>query len=284
VCTTNYFFKILSKYYNIELSSKPDILIFGNYGVEHKKYTNCIKMFFSGENKKYLSLDYDYLIDYQFITSKRHYRLPLFVCYDGYHDLLKPRKEITVEDIKHRKFCNFIFSNDSAEERKIFCKRLHEYKHVDCGGKVLNNTGYLVENKRAFIADYKFTIAFENSVAPGYTTEKLFEPLSSRSLPIYWGNPKAPVDFNEHAFLQLDDMSNMDALISKIIEIDTNDALYLQYLNAPVLPSIMPDYAKEEHLIAFFDTILHTRPSRIKRYFATNITKDSIYDHPIIYD
>ena len=45
-----------------------------------------------------------------------------------------------------------------------------------------------VSNKMDFIKDYKFVISFENSSNPGYTTEKLIEPMLVNSIPIYWGN------------------------------------------------------------------------------------------------
>ena len=43
--------------------------------------------------------------------------------------------------------------------------------------------------KLSLLARYKFTLAFENSRAAGYVTEKLFQPLIAGSLPIYWGAP-----------------------------------------------------------------------------------------------
>src|SRR5207249_8371440 len=49
--------------------------------------------------------------------------------------------------------------------------------------------GDMWQRKRAFISQYKFTIAFENSSYPGYHTEKILDPMMVDSLPIYWGNP-----------------------------------------------------------------------------------------------
>jgi len=283
----NYFYHLLSKYYTIIISDSPDILIFSNYGRNHYKY-NCIKIFFSGENPFYDNGEnhiysrkqYDYLIDHQFINSSRHFRLPLFVCYDGYLDLIKNRNQtITANDIIDKKFCNFIYSNDNSPVRKVFFNWLNEYKKVDSGGKVMNNLGYLVKDKRQFIKDYKFTIAFENTKADGYTTEKLFEPLSERSIPIYWGNPKVSVDFNPEAFLYLDDINNIKDIIDKIIRIDTNDKLYLEYVNSPAFPhnNILPDYAHEENFIDWFDKIFYSKASRIKYFYIKYIACDKIY-------
>jgi hypothetical protein len=43
--------------------------------------------------------------------------------------------------------------------------------------------------KLATIAHYKFTLAFENSIAHDYVTEKFFEPLRVGSVPVYLGAP-----------------------------------------------------------------------------------------------
>ncbi|MFD2145597.1 glycosyltransferase family 10 domain-containing protein [Mucilaginibacter antarcticus] len=40
-----------------------------------------------------------------------------------------------------------------------------------------------------FLSDYKFTIAFENDIYPGYQTEKLYDAMKANSIPIYCGDP-----------------------------------------------------------------------------------------------
>lgn len=44
-----------------------------------------------------------------------------------------------------------------------------------------------------FVAQYKFTIAFENAVCEDYITEKLWRPLTVGSIPIYLGSPSIEV-------------------------------------------------------------------------------------------
>ena len=43
--------------------------------------------------------------------------------------------------------------------------------------------------KRAVLSRYRFAICFENTVFPGYLTEKLFDCLLAGCIPIYWGDP-----------------------------------------------------------------------------------------------
>ena len=82
-----------------------------------------------------------------------------------------------------------LVSNPNAKEGIDFFNALSVVKHVDSGGRHLNKIGYSVDNKMEFIKDYKFVIAFENSSYPGYTTEKILEPLVAGCIPVYWGSP-----------------------------------------------------------------------------------------------
>ena len=63
-----------------------------------------------------------------------------------------------------------------------------QYKHIDSGGKYKNNIGAPVADKLAFLSEGKFNIAFENSSANGYTTEKLIEAFAAGTIPLYWGD------------------------------------------------------------------------------------------------
>ena len=69
-------------------------------------------------------------------------------------------------------------------------------------GRVLNTLGHRVADKQAFLRDYKFTIAFENESHPGYTTEKIVEPMLADSIPIYWGDPLVGTDFEVESWLE----------------------------------------------------------------------------------
>jgi hypothetical protein len=160
-------------------------------------------------------------------------------------------KEHITPDMAKRKFCNFIYSNDSNGEgaviRKQFCQDLSKYKKVDCPGKVLNNmqnainsrVGNFAQGKLDFQKDYKFTIAFENNLYEGYTTEKLSQAFVANTIPIYWGNPDVVKEFNPKAFINCNDYDNLDDVIKKVIELDNNDEEYLKMLKEPCM---QPDY------------------------------------------
>lgn len=44
-----------------------------------------------------------------------------------------------------------------------------------------------------FIAQYKFTIAYENAVCDDYISDKLWRSLTVGSVPIYYGSPSVSV-------------------------------------------------------------------------------------------
>ena len=116
--------------------------------------------------------------------------------------------------------------------------------------------GKTVEDKLAFIGRYKFTIAFENESHPGYTTEKIYEPMLVNSLPVYWGNPLVHRDFNPASFLNYYDYGSQDALIARIIEVDQNDDLYCDYLRQPWFHGNQINrFINPENVLAQFDRI-----------------------------
>ena len=47
--------------------------------------------------------------------------------------------------------------------------------------------------------------AFENTYAPGYTTEKIMDAFASGCVPIYYGDPLVVQDFNPDSFINAHD-------------------------------------------------------------------------------
>ena len=155
----------------------------------------------------------------------------------------------------HRKFCSFVVSNGGGDPaRTEFFKRLSKYKHVDSGGRFMNNVGGAVANKLEFCARYKFNIAFENSCHPGYVTEKVMQPLSVWSVPIYYGAQDVEKDFSLECMVRLKDVNDIDALIDEVIELDRNDDLYLEKCTASRFPTnLRYENSLEKFLYSIFD-------------------------------
>lgn len=80
------------------------------------------------------------------------------------------------------------------------------------------------------LKDYKFTLCFENSVFPGYVTEKIFDAIFAGSVPIYYGAPDIKKYIPADAFIDFRDFKDYDALYSYISSMD--EERYNSYLQA----------------------------------------------------
>jgi len=268
----NYFTRLLSRRYNVIISENPDFYIFTHPYYNNKKdyeNYNCHRIFFGFENVRADWNICDYVVDSDYTDHPRHKRRPLWAGF--------VKKELTLpKDVKQfekkKKFCCMLVSNPNAKERIDFFHKLSEYKKVDSAGRFLNNVGHSVENKKDFIKDYKFVISFENSCYPGYTTEKLIEPMLVNSIPIYWGNPSVGEDFNTKSFVNINDFKSFDEAIQYIIELDNDDQKYLELAAQPWFnENIIAEEYSEESLLDFFDFII--KDSKMRKPVAKSLYK-----------
>lgn len=274
-----YFTRLLRRFYEVELCEDPDYIIYSVYGQESggpifQEY-DCIRIFHTIENisfdnkyripwyRKNVDFNFencDYAIAYDHMDlGDRYIRYPYYLFNERNLAMALNKHNFTEEELKSKnKFCNFVYSNNwtPAKPREEFFHKLNEYKIVDSGGKLLNNIGGPVVNKLLFQKDYKFTIAFENALAPGYTTEKIIDAFASKTIPIYWGNPEIVKDFNSNAFINCHEYDNFEEVIKRIIEIDNNDSLFMEIMREPIVANY--NVFKEENearLIEFFRNI-----------------------------
>ena len=201
-----------------------------SYSTKNIKDKNIKKCFFTGENKsdakKSIIKGADLNLTFQNTSKYNNIRLPLWILYsyDKKMQLVKKESE---------GFCCFVYSNN-INHRNAFCRQLSNYKKVDCGGGSLNNVGGKVKNKIEFQKKYKFCIAYENSVQPGYTTEKILQAYKSNCIPIYYGSETIKDDFNPKTFINAHDFDNNNDLINYIKKVDTDVSLYNSYMNKPI--------------------------------------------------
>ena len=257
--TNNYFYNLLKEEFDVIITDNPDYLFFSVFGSKHLQY-KCKKIFYTGENVAPPLHYCDYSFSFDYLDDNRNYRLPHYLLYDGYYELQRPK--IINESLANRKFCNFIVSNGACQERNQFYNELSKYKKVDSGGRFANNIGYAVDNKLKFQSEYKFSIAFENNAYrpqfPGYTTEKIMEPMTVNSVPIYWGNPEIGKEFNTKSFINVYDFNSINDVINYIEYLDNNDKKYLELLNQPWFDNYkIPENNKIENIKSFLYKIFN---------------------------
>lgn len=245
----------------------PDVVVYSCFGTRHLQYPEALRIFFTGENSK---PDFN-TCDYSFGNIRMDYRgKHLWVPYAGIvADKTRGELPPVTPEAAKRKFCTFIYSQDTVGEgailRKEFCEKLMlEYAHVDCPGRVLHNldapeladrfdAANWNQSKRNFLGKYKFNIAFENSNAPGYITEKLTDAYLGNTVPIYWGSDGDTGFFPKESMICAHDYPTPEALIARIREVNENDELYLALLAAnPYRPENKANQPDFDRLIADF--------------------------------
>lgn len=249
--TDNYFYNLLKSNYDLVIDENPDVLFYSSFGQEYLNY-KCTRIFYTGENARPDFTACDFAFSFDFISNKKHFRLPLYSIYIDYHNMLprlerkKSREEAAMIWKGKTKFCCMVVSNPNCAKRIDFFKQLSKHKPVDSGGGVLNNVGGRVADKNEFIKDYKFVISFENSDQDGYTTEKIMEPILQDCIPVYWGNKLVDRDFNAQRFIDYNQFDSETDLIKRILEIDQNDDLAIDMIMQPTFsPSKITH--EEEH-------------------------------------
>ena len=195
-------------------SGDPDFILFGPYGIEIPEPGNYTRIGYFCENiRPELSIcEWAFgLMPEETINDPRYRRIQWHRL--DPQSLVKPNDynaEVIYDQKKY--FCNFLYSNP-VHYREEFFKQLSRYKKVDAPGKSMNNMrsvdelykGNQWESKKQFLGSYKFTIAFENYVYPGYQTEKLYDAMQANSLPIYCGDPLIGKIFNTKSFINVAD-------------------------------------------------------------------------------
>ena len=128
---------------------------------------------------------------------------------------------------------------------------------MDSGGRAHNNLGFEVPGtagraKQDFLARYRFHIAFENRLTPGWTTEKFTDPFEVFSIPIYWGDERALRWFNPKAFVNVSSFRNFSECCDYILHLENDREAYARMLREPPLnDNRVPDIYDEHRLLEF---------------------------------
>ncbi len=120
-----------------------------------------------------------------------------------------------------------------------------------------------VDDKIATVRNYKFAFAFENTSAPGYVTEKIFDVMVSGSVPIYLGAPDIASFVPKAAFINMQDYASLADLENDLLQI--GEERYNAYIAAINSFLQSAEYRKFTE-VEFAKTVL----SMFKEFFQTN--------------
>jgi len=267
--TDNYFFRILKLRFNVVIDSdNPEFVIYSTFGTNFLKYRNAIRVLYIAENVRpnFMECDFSIGFDYNSYNGK-NLRYPLYVMYGFIPQLLEKKDPQVILENKSF-FCNMVVSNSFSKKRIDFFHLLNKLKTVDSGGSVLNNVGGPVGDKMEFIAKYRFTMAFENTSYPGYTTEKIFEPMKVNSIPIYWGNERIGEEFNEKSFVNVHAYRNLKQAALAVLELEHDHGQLAEMLSEPWFhKNKTPHHFDNDRFCDFFEEI----------FFRNNLSFNSSY-------
>jgi hypothetical protein len=273
----NFFTEALGKRFEIVRDDdKPDYLIYGEgvFGQNHRRFgSEVIKIFYTGENCRPPWGECQFALSYDHVNSARHYRLPLYVVdmwgavtegwTKDYYQLVGLKHDYEKE-YDTREFCSYVVSNPGQEIRNHAFHFVNGYKKVNSGGPHLNNIGYVLprdklEYKLDFLNKHRFNICFENGVNPGYVTEKLFNALQVKTMPIYWGSPTVGRDFNPKSFINATDYGNFENLVKYIAHLDSQEGKqeYLDIIEQPAFKNNIPnEFTNMNNLCDWWETFV----------------------------
>ena len=201
----------LKPFFDFEPSASPQVVLYGPYAGELPKgaYT---KVFIGCENVRPIMAECDWAFGVLHEDNVRHPRYMRFARWGDDSHLLQVEKDWAGILRAKTRFCAFLYGNPFFY-REAFFRALSRYKPVDAPGRAMNNMPGIDpvpgqidwKAKVEFLRAYKFVVAFENSSAPGYNTEKLTHAIEADAMPIYWGDPEIGRSFNTGRFINAHD-------------------------------------------------------------------------------
>jgi len=179
--------------------SEADIVFSSCYASDYEEIKResqqALQVLFLGENIRPYYTDYDISISFdQAAYCGRNIYLPLWMLEIDWFNkpLYKDRKTVSLHRLTEKRRFNLssrrnaiCFIGNNCEPFRIYAlSRLEEL------GVVVDRFGSQskpVGDKQRLLQEYKYTLCFENSYFPGYTTEKPVHSYLAGCRSVYWG-------------------------------------------------------------------------------------------------
>lgn len=222
-----------------------------------ESFPHIPRVFLSCENRYPDFSMWDHIFSHPHINHDRYFQLPYWM---QIHPLSRLEGNGWAELKAPEDFCAMVVSNSNQIRtfmRIEFFKKLTAVKTVNSGGRMFNNIGGPVDDRRAFMSKHRFTICFENASFPGYTTEKIVDAKVSGSVPIYWGDPLINDVFNPKCFINVSDYGTIDRAIEAVMDLENNPSKYEEKLREPLfVDGICPEAYQPERVRNFIEKML----------------------------
>jgi hypothetical protein len=228
-----------------------------------------IRIFYSHENYSFPNIKYDFSISSHLgLGHETHLRFSLwkelinwnhlglerklntyikrFDKFYNIKDLMSPQGDLFMK--KERKIC--LLSSHLDEPRKSMFINFSKNFVVDVYGpyfdKNIKNHNNNPLSKIEILKQYAFNLCPENSLYPGYYTEKVPEAFLGKCLPLAWADNNINQDFNEKSFVNLLNYSKDNYL--EIRNLLKDESFLKKYTSEPLL-TIEPNLNEEINFI-----------------------------------
>ena len=226
---------------NSDILCEFDMLIGSTSFVNKRQWKHTY--LFSGESTLKRNKEHYTCVLWGERNQKNIVNVPLFIPYiytNNFVNQLETKKHIT--NVPKNDVC-VIISNPRGKERTEFLNQLEKHFKVCYAGGYKNNIGgafkpqYNSKEYHHFVNQFKFIISMENSREDTYITEKLINGLLSNIIPVYWGSDKVYDYINKERFLNLENISNTNDIITRLKELQQNPNEWLKIVNNNVFPN-----------------------------------------------
>ena len=183
------------------------------------------------------------------------------------YNIIKPSQLTKFND---KKFCLFISNNKYNDINKNImkkylqnigvCENLDIYKR-----QISNKSCYHSEELLTIFNKYKFIFVVENSINDGYITEKIFNCLFAKCIPIYLGSHKIDYFFNKDCFINgnilinninNNNTINLEIIKKNIIDLNKNEDKFNEIININKINSNYDDENYKDKLKMFIDNYI----------------------------
>jgi hypothetical protein len=137
----------------------------------------------------------------------------------------------------------------SRNKREALVQELSQHFRVDALSLCLHNAepppGANLRDKIQTMRFYLFHLAFENQCYPDYITEKLWGPMQSGTIPVYFGSPNAQDHAPNNSLILVDDFPDVAALGKYLNKVANNRTLFefhQQWRKEPLPPHFHARY------------------------------------------
>lgn len=231
------------------------------FKILNNRTSRPLTLFHTCESRRHNAIRSDFSISHDLsVNNANHFRLPYWMelvdwSHEGIVGNLNPRygellslkrltKPLGKEFLERPRVASFVTSH-LIEPRGTLYRALQECVEVKGFGPYfdMNIKNHHTSNflKKEILLKYAFNLCPENSMYPGYYTEKIPESFVAGSLPISWTDSNISYDFNPRAFINLAPFTSIN--FEPLKNLLSSDIALSEYANESLIhkvPSLEP--------------------------------------------